>query len=283
MERWFNEFGRILSLENTFQLSSPFILYCNRIEETENIFEENPQFTGVENIFDAEVWPVTLIDSIIVRKHNRTGDMVIELRKTESVPEAYYKMWLSLIPVYQQAMRLGGAPLHSSLASYKGRGVLFAAPGGTGKSTSVRRLPASWEALCDDEAMIMPSANGYTAHPFPTWSEYLANKPRRVWNPQQQVSLVRIYFLKHAEKDRIEALGKSEAAALINQACCQVFEKGITRMAKDDILKLKSEVFGRACELARNVNCFILYQSLEGEFWRLLERDIDGDEIQAGD
>jgi SynChlorMet cassette protein ScmC len=186
-------------------------------------------------------------------------------------------MWNAMFPVYRKAARQGGMAIHAGLAELDGMGVLFAGAGGTGKSTCCRRLPDHWEKRCDDLTLVLPDRKGgYEAHPFPTWSHFLWNRPGdRTWNVAKASPLRAVFFLEQAARDEIIPLESgSRAALLMNGAATQVYG-WFWRVFRDGQRRsLSRRVFENACDMARVVPAFILRLSLTGRFWELIEREL---------
>ena len=116
----------------------------------------------------------------------------------------------------------GGLLLHGALAEKDGRGVILAAPGGTGKTTASNRLPLPWRSLSDDATLVVPDGSGgYRAHPWPTWSRFRDNGPGGRWNVEESVPLAALFFLSRAEVDRTEPAGTGDAVAYITESVHQ--------------------------------------------------------------
>ena len=68
----------------------------------------------------------------------------------------------------------GGALLHAALAVRDGDALLFTAPPGGGKTTTVMHLPKRWRLLGDDGCLVWRAADrSFAASPLPTWSDSL--------------------------------------------------------------------------------------------------------------
>jgi len=127
--------------------------------------------------------------------HSNIGDVLCEVNNKGQDNIEYINMWYSLQPIYRRSVSLGGVPFHAGLAEINGRGFLFVASGGIGKSTCCRRLPDYWKPLCDDETLVvLDNQNEYRAHPFPTWSDYLMNRAHNTWDIQYSVPVSAIFF-----------------------------------------------------------------------------------------
>lgn len=181
-------------------------------------------------------------------------------------------MRMSLQPIYQRAQDSGGLPLHAGLVVRDGVGVLLAAQRNTGKSTCCRRIPSPWHALCDEEVLIVQNnQKRYSAHPFPTWSDYLEKRSEPTWDVQQHVPLGAIFFLEQARTDEIVPLGQGEAAVLLYESATEVSYRNWVKLNRDEIRPLRRKLFENACELAATVPVFKLRVSLNGRFWEEIE------------
>jgi len=177
-------------------------------------------------------------------------------------------------------LRDGGVLLHGALAEYRptdsdGMGVIFSAPGGAGKTTASRRLPVPWRSLSDDAALVMPTGTGgYRAHSWPTWSSFLyPDRSGGVWNVQTSVPLSACVFLKPAPQDAIEPLGAGQAASLLAESARQINFLD-PKLPAEERRVLRLQRFDAVCVLAKSVPAYLLRISLEGEFWREVEREL---------
>jgi SynChlorMet cassette protein ScmC len=171
----------------------------------------------------------------------------------------------------------GGLLLHGALAEFRpdgaaGRGVVFSASGGTGKSTASRRLSGRWRSLSDDASLVLPDGSGgYRAHPWPTWSAFASGGPGGTWDVPSSVPLRACVFLKQAPGDALEPLGRGQAAGLLVESSQQINALD-RRLPSAEKSRLALARFDSACGLAQAVSAFLLRISLEGEFWREVER-----------
>ncbi len=178
--------------------------------------------------------------------------------------------------LYRQSQDSGGIPLHSALAARDGKGVVLMGTGGAGKSTCYRRLPPPWEALCDDEVLVVRDEHRrFLGHPFPTWSNFRGQKGPTSWFTQRGVPMAAIFYLEQAEKDDVLPIGQGHAALLINQAAWQVWRGCSEALRSSEGCGQRSfglQIVENACALARSVPAFTLRVSLTGRFWENIER-----------
>lgn len=177
-----------------------------------------------------------------------------------------YSMWSAVQPLYRHATLHGGGPLHAALVTRNGVGVLVAAPGGTGKSTTFHRFAEPWERVTDDELLAVRTESGVVVHPFPTWSRFLLNPGDHRWKIQQSHPLGACFFLKQGEEVEVDRLGQSEAAVLLHQSMRQILRRGWLAAGAVQEKRLKLAAFESSAELAKAIPCWNLTLPLEGEF-----------------
>src|SRR5208283_1881855 len=91
--------------------------------------------------------------------HDQRPDVICEAVGGPSRELDIIRMQLMLKAVYRGVRQAGGFPLHAALVEHDGVGVLLAGQGCAGKSTCCRRLPDTWEVLCDDQALVVPQGS----------------------------------------------------------------------------------------------------------------------------
>jgi SynChlorMet cassette protein ScmC len=219
-------------------------------------------------------WKAHTLNSIRLWSHDSVPDVVCEFRHREGAHiESILSMRLALLPIYQTAEMLGGLPLHSALVKNNDMSVMLAAPKKIGKSTCCGRFPSPWQVLCDEETLIVRNnRNQFMAHPFPTWSDYVAGDGKRTWDTQHHVPVAGIFFLEQSEKDQVASLGQGEAAAFINQMATQASYRFWGNLPVDEVRAKKKRLFQNACELSEATPTFKLGVSLEGRFWEQIEK-----------
>jgi SynChlorMet cassette protein ScmC len=206
-------------------------------------------------------------------RHPGLPDVLCELHHDGSAEFFLINMWNSLTVIYLDSVWRGGLPLHAGLAAFQGQGVLFAAPGDTGKSTTCRRLPRPWEMLDDDETLVVKTPGAfYVAHPFPTWSDYLFQRGMPTWNVQHTVPVKAVCFLEQHPENRITPLSQAQAAVCITQSVEQIFTRTWENLPREEMVRRRTQVFANAADLALAVPAFRMRLSLHGHFWEDLER-----------
>ncbi len=186
------------------------------------------------------------------------------------------KMWLFSYLIYQREQFFGGLPFHAGLVTIDGKGILLSANGGTGKSTCCRRIPAPWQALGDDQALIVRNNNGkYMVHPFPTWSEYLWRPSDKTWDIERHVDLSAIFFLERSEHDEVITLERKRSIFLINEMSVQASTVGLLNIDKEEERAVRLRLFNNSCELSKFIPAYILRVSLHGQFWKEIEKVLE--------
>lgn len=175
------------------------------------------------------------------------------------------------------AQTRGGVLLHGALAEKDGIGVILAAPGGTGKTTSSNRLPAPWRSLCDDTTLVVRDSHGnYWAHPWPTWSRFLWGGSGGSWDVQNAVPLKGIFFLTRALEERVERVGNGQAVSLLVECAEQTSQLMARGLSKEETRALHLERFNNLCALTQVVPAHLLHISLTGTFWQEIDRVLKG-------
>lgn len=183
------------------------------------------------------------------------------------------QMQQSLYPVVSGAIFAGGLPMHAALVERRGRGVIIAARGNTGKSTCCKRIPQPWRAVSDDEALIlMGGKNDYIVHPFPTWSQYMMTGTSDTWDVQERLELAGIFFLEQHDKDEVIPLRRGKAAMGIYNSGVEANLKYELELIPDKLKMLRGKMLENACRIANTVPAYALRASLTGHFWTEIEK-----------
>lgn len=209
-------------------------------------------------------------------RHETIPEVYMELNEefVEHAEIRYINMWSALRELYRHALATGGTPIHAALAEIDGRGVLIAGAAETGKSTCYRRLPGYWNALCDDQALVMRDGKGdYMVHPLPTWSDHLWQELKKSWNVERAVPLSAIFFLDQSSLDEAVPLSDpAKAVLMIFDAAKQVWEPVWERIESNEKREQSSTLFRNASEMAGVIPTYRLRATLDGEFWKEMER-----------
>jgi len=258
LQPWLRKFASILRLDSSCRKINPKLVFTRR------------------NMHNADGWKDHDLRSVRFWSHPKVEDIICEIEGGGGDKMNVIRMWQSLYPIYHHAQMSGGLPLHAGLIEKNHQGILLAASGNTGKTTCCRRLPPPWNALSDDEVLIvMDKRKNYSAHPFPTWSDYLWRHSHKTWNVQRCVPLRAIFFLKQAKTDKAIPLGQAEAATFINQLATQILSRSWIGLDNDKQRQLKKTLFDNTCRLAQVVPAFILNFTLKGKFWEKIEKVLE--------
>ncbi|MBP8695261.1 MAG: SynChlorMet cassette protein ScmC [Syntrophobacterales bacterium] len=180
-----------------------------------------------------------------------------------------------LLPLYLEALRMGGFPAHAALVERNGRGVLLAGRGGIGKSTCCRRLPPPWRALADDLALVIRDDSGYyRAHALPTWSDLRAGS-ESTWDVRRSVPLEAIFFLDQSEADEATPAGRGEAAVACRRAAMEVFWSVGPFVLREDPMNIATRAFENAVDFSLALPAYRLRVSLTGRFWEKIEEVLE--------
>lgn len=281
LEDWLDRMARILELERLGAFpaagsTEPRIVYLSL--DPQAIADDSPGVIGqaAASGWPRSGWSFRWVFPVRLWSHPRVPHVICEVVGSLPHDLAVESMSHACLPVIERLIDLGGFPLHAALVSRSGAGVALSASGGTGKSTSSRRIPSPWWPLCDDTTLIVPGGSSapYMAHPFPTWSDYLWKRSEGTWNVAGGVPLKAIFFLKQADKDKASAIGQGETAIYIGRSSTEILTSFVRRLEASAGRALKQRIFDNACRAAKAIPAYILEVSLVGQFWKEIERVI---------
>jgi len=204
--------------------------------------------------------------------HAERPDIIVEAVGGPGRDLDIIRMQLMLKSIYHGVRQAGGFPLHAALVEREGVGILLAGQGCAGKSTCCRRLPGTWKALCDDQALILPEGSRYVAHPLPTWSEHFAGNASLSWAIESHVPLAAVFFLEQFSTDAVVPIGQGRATAYATQLAAEVLRCTCSEHERLNEATLRKELFQDASVFAKQVPAYQLKVSLEGAFWTEMER-----------
>lgn len=297
MNQIFVKNGYVLHLSNGHQWS---ILFSDDSSSTINIMAKTMnlshsyKITGFCTIFTRNVpngsyitltnldeqlklpedgWDRKLINRVVFWTHPDVSYTICQLSPESESNLETLKIGDVLFTLYEYENKFKSIPIHAALIERDGSGVLLAAYGGVGKSTCCQRIPEPWHTLCDDESLIVyTSPSHYEVHPFPTWSNFTTNRPKRSWDVQHHVALKAIYFLEQANYDEAIRISDSEAASRIFNSSWQAYDRMLRQVDLKYQSSLKKDLFSNACELSKTVPSYILRVDLYGKFWEEIDR-----------
>jgi len=166
----------------------------------------------------------------------------------------------------------GGGLIHGGLVVHQGEAVLFLAPPGGGKTTTLSSATDEWQVLGDDSALVWPSAEGiWQASPMPTWS-CLIKQTEPITAGRlalaEHYPLKAVIYLNKTSSIQRDILAAIEAAPLIYRSLSEY-----TATVLADPLYRK-EFFRAACNMARNHPCWRLGLPLGANIWPWLDNKL---------
>jgi len=150
--------------------------------------------------------------------------------------------------------REGGFLMHAASAVRNGRAFVFAGISGAGKTTISRLAPPDVRLLTDEVSYVRREADGYYAYGTPFAGE-LARSGENLRAPIESV-----YLLAQGPRNRVETLGKAEAARGILA--------NILFFAED--VDLVQAVFASALEFVERVPARRLTFAPDARVWELI-------------
>jgi SynChlorMet cassette protein ScmC len=268
---WLENFARIMEL-SPYKKAKYTNLICLRSEKRIKEFQQilGNIKSGLNIELPAKGWHADQLTHAQLWTSSETSDVIYEIIQT-GVHSQYQRMWQALFPIYLKAQKEGGLPIHAAFIERDGKGFLLSGPGGSGKSTCSRRVPPPWKAHSDDETLIVKSPQGYFAHPFPTWSEYLQNCSKKTWNVRLSLPVEAILFIKKSKKDKIEDMKKSQAAVYLYDVAFETILWGRYERPQEENKSLNLKLLDSACQLVRDIPTYFLHVSKKGRFWENIE------------
>jgi SynChlorMet cassette protein ScmC len=247
--------------------SSPWLHICSTMQPQPVWTAHTGDFDFLESL--ARIgWNPRNLGAVRFWTHAQLQGVICEIRGLQADGLDILRMAHALWPVQQRVLTGGGLPLHAALAEWQGRGILLAGHSGSGKSTTSRRLPKPWRALCDDECLIVPGQTGAPhAHPLPTWSENLQRRSRKTWDVQHHVPLAAIFLLAPCNEDRITPIGRATAAARLTSLAADPCRRAWAGLPAAEKTSLRLLLLENACRLIATLPAFELRFSLHGRFW----------------
>jgi len=273
-KQWVEKLTRIMELRSQPMNGSPKLIFTS---ERSSEIDGNDPTTGLDPDLRMSIpdhdWLLLDFHLLKLWVHSDVPDMIYEIDHEGEHELTTVRMWFALLPVYERIMRTGGIPLHAALIEKDGQGFILSGSGSSGKTTCCNRLPSPWRALCDDEILVAYSdRQQYTAHPFPTWSDYLWRRSERTWNVERNIPVSAIFFLQQSDVDEATRIGAGEAAIRINRSALQVFDKGWRKLDPEAAELRRKKLFKNSCLIAKHIPAFTLKVKPDGRFWDELEK-----------
>lgn len=176
--------------------------------------------------------------------------------------------------IIKDLARLGGGLIHGGLVIHQGEAVLFLAPPGGGKTTTLASAASDWQVLADDSALLWPTADGrWHASPMPTWS-CLVQQTEPLFAGKltlgEHYLLKAFIYLNKTSSIQLDKLTAVEAAPRIYRS---LNEYTATVLAAP---LYRKGFFRSACTLARSTPCWRLGLPLGANIWPLLAENLPG-------
>jgi SynChlorMet cassette protein ScmC len=265
---WLESFAKIMQLRqcsetDPLDVRVVFIAYRS---------SEEPPFESV-----GYKWDVFKSGSIFRVWHNDNSIEIfveLEVKHMDNKDIRIINMWNSLKPLFRYYTENGGGPMHAAFTGLDGKGILIAAPGNTGKTTSMSRLPDYYDKVSDDAVLIVKSKDAYNVHPLPTWSDYHCNRKESTFNIQSSLPLKAIFFLEQADEDQIIPIESETAALEIFDSIKQSWTMYWHRMDNDKKKERQLQALDNSISLAKSIPCYRLRATLHGQFWKEIEKEL---------
>jgi len=223
----------------------------------------------------ANGWKALKSGDINIWVHRELPDIICEIGDTVMETVNLTFLILSLYPLYNQVILSGGLPFHTALLEYRGKGILISAKSGVGKSTCCRRVIPPWQAICDDQVLIVQTDGGYRVHPYPTWSEYYEDKQKTPIDVNQHFPLSGIFFLEQSLTEGVEPISAGRAAQSIYETSKSMFHRYSIYPDQTEKRNLYTALFENACAISNEVPSYVLRASINGRFCEEIEKVLD--------
>jgi SynChlorMet cassette protein ScmC len=270
--KWLKNAARIMGLEKSNGECQRRVTFIQRDPSS----DVPPGPVEKEALEAPEEWKIECFEMVAFFSKRDVPHLICELFAKEGSIDEITGMARALYPIFLQSQANRGLPLHAALLERKGKGIVIAAPSGTGKSTCCHRIPPPWNVLCDDQTLaVCDSAGRYFAHPFPTWSEFAKGRSDRSWNVQRYVPLAGIFILQQSKTDFLKELGQGEAAPLIYHSARHICQRNLNYLKPDELDFARKMLFENACQMTKSVPAYLLGASLTGRFWEQIENAME--------
>jgi len=265
---WLEQFAHILELDRSAGESG------RRLVCSVKNYENNKADRLERQIALNSGWKFHDMRTSCVWYHEVVSDVLCTIKPFASSQDEIMAMKDVLYPIYRESIILGGQLFHAALIEYEGKGVILAGMHGAGKSTCCARVPEGWKAYGDDEQLVVRDSEGkYSAHSFPTWSEYFINRnSEKRWTVQHSVPLSGVFFIEQSDIDAATPVGSGEAVSRVNESTLQVYRKYWSVTHEENQRKFLKTLFDNSCDMVKSIPVFKLQVTLHGQFWKEIER-----------
>lgn len=274
-EPTFNILSRLIEIMKLQQIEDPsfeIVLKSNELnsQTDEEIGNGDPANSCV--LLKSSLW--TIYSGV---NKNRT---ICEISKQIIESNFSFQVLCTSMLIGLLAMNREGMLMHGALAVKDERGVILAGHSGVGKTTASSRFPKPWQSLSDDMTLIVRDSKGvYWAHPLPSHSIFAAGKDG-IWDVQHGVPLKGIFFLRHSKIDHAQPLVMLDSVIFVKDSAEQAMRTLLSDRYNRIDCKTRSslfrQLFNNSCSLCRAVPVHLLNTSLHGEFWREIDRALNG-------
>ncbi len=133
-------------------------------------------------------------------------------------------------------------------------------------------FPPGGRCLAEDEALVLVDrAEGFCAHPFPTWKNHLTDGPNPTYNLKAHVPVAAVFFLNGWDDDRVAEIGQRPTAARINRSSTQICFMHLDNLQRAEQTEWRRRMFQNGCGLAQRVPAYLLRVTATGRFWENME------------
>ncbi len=220
----------------------------------------------------AGAWRIREYADQVLFEHPEIREILCEVALDVNGQARSRQMRRALMPVYLEALKRVGLPLHGALVEIGGSGVILAGRSGEGKSTACRRLPHPWRVRGDDLCLVVRGGDGnYRAHPLPTWSSIRKGCESGRCRSEASVPLAAVFFLAQSPGDECLELKKSAAAISLAGSAIEVFRSIDFGFPNGEDASVKKALYHNAAAAALAIPAYRLRLSLTGLFWEKIE------------
>lgn len=273
-EAWLDHFSSVLGLQAGMKEEFPRITFIRGRAAGPTGVDPRwpPDVAHLERLVQ-QGWEPNNLGLVRFWTSSKRSDLVGELLNSPAREIAILTMEQALQPLYSEAVKSSGIPLHGALVALDGQGVVLAGANDAGKTTACCRLPSRWKVLSDDETLLIRGKEeGYVAHPLPTWSDHWRSRSGQGCDMSQRVSLAAIFVLQQAPCVEVLPMGPARGAARINESARQASFWRLRAPGPHGQGLWSTALFDNACEIARKVPAYTLRLNLSGRFWEPIER-----------
>jgi len=185
------------------------------------------------------------------------------------------KIDTALYNIYSGVIKKGGIPLHTAFIKKDKYRILLSGPCEVGKTTCCKRIPQPWQAIRDEEVLIVRYMQKYYIHTLPTGDDFIKNRhnTKKTYYNQKGVPLSAIFFLEQSKIDKVIPINQRQATTLIYDQARFKFRPDMlnANLNKREYIGIKNKIFNNSYNIAKQIPIFKLYVSLNGRFWEKID------------